>query len=501
MSRSRLEPTLLLLALGAGLWLALSMPVFSQESYYWCYSQHPDLSYYDHPPMVAWLIWLGSQVFGDGAMGIRLGSWLCGCATVLGGLSLLRAFEAPPTSRLVWLALCLGVPNLVAVRFLTNPDPPLCAFWMLTLVALWRSRSGGLGWWALAGLMAGGALLSKYTAIFLAPAGALLLLIDPKMRRQLLKPGPYVGVLVAALTFLPVIWWNVANDFESFRFQTEGRWERAGLGVKWLGQFVGGQLLVLNPVVAVATVASTWWLWRRGRGGDMRATWLLAFGVPMAAFLLCSSLFVQVKINWLTPAALPLLLGMTLWWTGAEFVPRHPVAVRRLRYVLIGFAAVIAIAPVVRLMPPGRGSRWVGWEETVARVDHWRAVVDREDERSGNLFYFAGDYRDAAQLTRHLKNHAKVARPGVAVEPTLAQNAFGLSALQFDHWEPPAKHIGEDGLLVLPRPDMRQGLLERIGVHFASLELLERVEVQRLGFSVFSADIYRGRNYLGPKLP
>ena len=48
-----------------GLWLAITLPVFSQEACYWCYSQHPAPAYFDHPPMVAWMIWLGTQAFGD----------------------------------------------------------------------------------------------------------------------------------------------------------------------------------------------------------------------------------------------------------------------------------------------------------------------------------------------------------------------------------------------------------------------------------------------------
>ena len=43
-------------------WLCAALPVFSQEAYYWTYAQHPDLSYFDHPPMVAWLIWLGTLI-------------------------------------------------------------------------------------------------------------------------------------------------------------------------------------------------------------------------------------------------------------------------------------------------------------------------------------------------------------------------------------------------------------------------------------------------------
>ena len=36
-----------------------------EDSYYWNYARHLDIGYLDHPPMVAWLIWLGTAVFGD----------------------------------------------------------------------------------------------------------------------------------------------------------------------------------------------------------------------------------------------------------------------------------------------------------------------------------------------------------------------------------------------------------------------------------------------------
>jgi dolichol-phosphate mannosyltransferase len=45
-----------------------------EEAYYWNYSQHPDIGYLDHPPMVAWLIWLGTSVFGNTEFGVRIGS-------------------------------------------------------------------------------------------------------------------------------------------------------------------------------------------------------------------------------------------------------------------------------------------------------------------------------------------------------------------------------------------------------------------------------------------
>jgi len=499
MTLPKSERSLLLLSLGASLFLVLVTPVFAQESYYWCYAQHPDLSYYDHPPMVAWLIWLGTAVFGDGRLGIRLGIWLCGAAGVLAGLGLLREFGASAAARRTWLVLGVAVPCLVVIRFFATPDPPLCAFWMLTLLALWKTRDGSLRWWVVAGFFAGCTLLSKYTAIFLAPGGIIVLLADPKMRRQLLRPGPWVGVAVAAVTFLPVVVWNVRNEFESFRFQTAGRWHEAELGLRWLGELLGGQLLMLNPIIACAVVASTWWLIRRRRKLGVQAIWLLAFGLPLIGFMLVNSLFVQVKMNWLIPAMQPLLLGLSMWWSDGRFQAKHPVAAPRWAKAAAAFSVLPLLAPMIVLVPQHRGSSWTGWDEIAPRAEYWEERVDKADGLEGNIFFFSGDYRDAAQLTRHLLLNARRADSGDVVETTMAHNVIGQKALQFDHWEDPRTRIGQDAIFVLPHPEMRQDLVGFVGEHFQSVKRVERVDVHRLGILVLRADIFVCRGYRGPK--
>ena len=41
------------------------------ESYYWMYSQFMDWGYFDHPPMVALFIKMGTYIFGNTALGVR----------------------------------------------------------------------------------------------------------------------------------------------------------------------------------------------------------------------------------------------------------------------------------------------------------------------------------------------------------------------------------------------------------------------------------------------
>jgi dolichol-phosphate mannosyltransferase len=496
------ERHLLWLAMLPGVWLCATMPVFAQESYYWAYAQHPALSYFDHPPMVAWMIWLGTQAFGDGALGIRLLTLLCGCANLLAGHALLAAFGAGEGARRAWLLFASCAPILMMTRFLANPDPPLVAFWLLCMFALWQARSGSLRWWLVAGLCAGGALLSKYSAAFLAPAGLLLLVFDPAMRRQWRRPGPWLGVAVAAVVFSPVVVWNVRNGGESIAFQTTERWSNGALTWRWLCELVGGQIGVFNPVIAVLLPAAVLWLLVRARGRDgapdVRALWLLAFGLPLPLYMLGNAAFMLVKINWLAPAYPALLLGLSLWWDESDFCVRHPVGARRLGLALASVLVIVPLAPLIRLYPQPRGSSWAGWSELAACAEKWEEKIDPEDGIEGNVFFFAADYKDASQLTRHLHILDEDLPPAHALEPILAQNVLGERALQFDHWSQPSSHLGQDAIFVLPRATERGSVVDKVKQHFASVEMVEEVSIDTLGFHLMTADIYVCRAYRGP---
>jgi dolichol-phosphate mannosyltransferase len=485
------EKGLFLAVAAVGLWLCLTMPVFAQESYYWSYSQHPDLSYFDHPPMVAWLIWLGTAVFGHGALGIRIGTLLCGVGLTLCGLGLLRAFGAEGAARRAWILLGLGLPMYAALHMLSNPDPPLCVAWAASMLCLWRARDGGLGWWLLAGAAAGVALLSKYTAAFLAVGGVLVLLFDPQMRRQLRRPGPWLGVLTAAVVFSPVVIWNVGNDFESFRFQTGGRFEKAALGLHWFGQCVGLQFLVMNPGLVLVLPAALAWLWRQARGGDVRSRWLLAFGVPLPAVFVVLSLFLQVKVNWFLPAYLPLCICMLSWWTSGA----RGLLVSIGKWAVIACACLVPLAPLVpRFVPQSKGSTWYGWDQIAKAALQVQEKLDSEDGRTGNTFFFGSDYKDSAQLLRALT----ILGDGKPYAPVMAQNVFGEDALEFDHWEQPERHIGESAVFVLPRSHDRPNELEACKRAFGDVQFAQGVAIDFLGIRVLDADIYLCRQYRGP---
>src|SRR5213595_2825392 len=76
-ARVALNTGLAILALvGLRLIVAAFTPITFDEAYYWMWSKHLAGGYYDHPPMVAVVIRLGTMLAGDTELGVRLVSVL-----------------------------------------------------------------------------------------------------------------------------------------------------------------------------------------------------------------------------------------------------------------------------------------------------------------------------------------------------------------------------------------------------------------------------------------
>src|SRR5689334_14280136 len=121
------------LALVLRLVAAVFVPLIPEEAYYWMYAQHPALSYFDHPPMVAWVIGGGTSVLGDTELGVRVvGMLLAGASSVL-----MFGFARMWFTRgaALWAAIGLQVlPFYFAVGFIATMDSALVFFWLLGLV-------------------------------------------------------------------------------------------------------------------------------------------------------------------------------------------------------------------------------------------------------------------------------------------------------------------------------------------------------------------------------
>src|ERR1700678_4554157 len=204
---------------------AFNLGLGNDEAYHFLYAAHPALSYYDHPPMMAWV-----EMVGLSLSATRASAWALriGFIVLFGGSTWLLArltsrSYGPWAGFLAAFALNVtGYYGLAAATF-ALPDGPLLFFWLLTIdrleIALVDPDSGRLKPWAWVGLAWGGAMLSKYHGVLIPLGTALYVVLHRPMRRWLLRPGPYLAFGLGLVVFSPVILWNAGHDWASFLFQ------------------------------------------------------------------------------------------------------------------------------------------------------------------------------------------------------------------------------------------------------------------------------------------
>ncbi|MEP5758691.1 MAG: glycosyltransferase family 39 protein, partial [Litoreibacter sp.] len=212
---------------GLKLWSATNAYFVEDEAYYRLWGLSPALGYYDHPPMIAWWIWIGQAIFGDTPLGVRA---LVVLSSALGSLFLWRTAYILFDRRVAgWSVLFLNTSILVGVGgILATPDAPSVFFWGLALWALAELHSSQKPNWLLAvGLFAGLGLDSKYSVLFLGGGITLWLVLVPSARRWFAAWQLWAGGLIALLCFAPVLYWNHLHDWVSF-YKQFGRAAQGG---------------------------------------------------------------------------------------------------------------------------------------------------------------------------------------------------------------------------------------------------------------------------------
>jgi dolichol-phosphate mannosyltransferase len=297
---------------------AAQLELMPQEAYYWNYSQHLDIGYLDHPPLLAWLIALSTAIGGDTELFVRLPAFLCGAATLVLCFLFVRNVAGQPAAFRAALLVSV-LPFFFGVGFMATPDAPLAAAWAGMIYFLERALLGARprAWWGV-GLFLGLGMLSKYTIVLLGGATLLFLLIDPPSRRWFRSPRPYLGVALSLVVFSPVIYWNWRHDWASFSFQSSRRLVDDPVQFQ-LPFFLICVVCLATPVALEGFVSGIRGL-RRGslmvrHEGRRQARFSALYVLfPMSVFLL-TSLWAETKMNWTGPlwiAALPLLaLSMT----------------------------------------------------------------------------------------------------------------------------------------------------------------------------------------------
>ena len=278
---SRLIIALLVLT---GLRLAYigQMELSPDEAYYHEWSQRLDWCYFSKGPGIALAMKASTSLFGHGEFGVRFFAPILALGTSLLLFWLARRiFDARVA---LWtVVLVNATPIFNAGGLLMTIDPLSIFFWTAAVCTAWLALEKSPAftlWWPATGLVIGLGFMCKFTNALQLFSIFLLLILTPRYRRDLLRPG-FWSMLAFSLPFAwPIYRWNAEHGFPT----TSHLAARGGLSTAWyqldwssLAQFLGAHIGVYSPLIFLAMA---WTLVAGCKDSVARWTAAAAWAVP-----------------------------------------------------------------------------------------------------------------------------------------------------------------------------------------------------------------------------
>lgn len=475
------------------------------EAHYWMWSRRLDISYYSKGPLVAWLIRGSCELFGplsqrlcgSDALAVRLPAVWCGSAMLIGLYVLTaRGFTCERLAFFV-VAGALTLPMVALSRSVMTIDSPFMCCWCWACVFGHEAIIHRARWaWPVLGITLALGILAKYTMVLWVVSALLFLLSARAQRPQLRQWGPWLAAGLSGLACLPIIWWNIANDWVSFRHVSSlaGTVSTpAHTGVRWLGplSYLGTQGAILLGFWFViwlcALVAKRPW---RESNPVNKYLWFLS--APTFAVFLVFSTRTDILPNWPVPAYVS---GLVL---AAHWLEKHIATGPMWKRVYLGGSCVLAGAAGMAVTMCSFHVQWirpvlVQWAgapteakpmplrrfDPTCRLRGWRylgtevAALENELSAAGERPVVAGSrWYYASEISFYTNGRFDV----LSLGPIVADRQS-----QFDLWRPnpirdPAAFAGKTFIFVdvrLPQEEIEQA--------FSSVEPLRTISYQEDG--------------------
>jgi undecaprenyl-diphosphatase len=458
LSSRRLTWLILSLALALRLLISSQFLLSPDEANYWQWSRYLDLGYYDHPPMIAWLIWLSTQLCGQTELAVRLPTVL-GITVASVYLCLLAgrwfSWRIALHTALVSQSLLL----LNGAALIATPDGLLLPCWAAACYHAARAAEEDQGrQWLLTGLWFGLGLLSKYTMVLFLPSLFLALLCNRTWRQRLLTWQPWLSLLAGLLLFTPVLIWNAGHNWVTFRhtlFQG-GANNTALFTLEYLPEFLGSQAGLVSPVLFGLILVAWLSSWQHG---NEKARFLFWLSLPSFALFSLLALHVRIYGNWPAPAyPAALLLTAVLY------------AERRWWRFGLGLSALTSALVLVHLVSPVLPVQ-AAWDRIAHETKGWQELAQiteqtrQQMERPAQTFVFGLRYQYASELAFYMQGQPRT----VSINRWTRPNVY-------DFWFTDQMLLGMDAVGVYEDKGMDAVLRET----FAEVEPEQEVVLRRV---------------------
>ncbi|MEM8999349.1 MAG: glycosyltransferase family 39 protein [Bacteroidota bacterium] len=293
-------PKLFLYLLGALFFLNFFQSIFTEliydEAYYWYYAQNLSWGYFDHPPMVAFLIKLSGLVF-SGELGVRFVSCILGIGTYVLIWSLV---EHKDKNNYIphFFVLLFSMVLLNAYGFLTLPDTPLLFFTALFLYQYKKFlQNRSLMASIFLGLTMAALMYSKYHAVLV------IIFVLLSNLRLITRKYAWLAVITALICYIPHFLWLFENDFVTIKYHL---FERPNHAYRF-SEFTLGYLLNLIAIFGLLFPWAYWALFTsRIKDAFTRALLFLSYGFMLFFFI--SSFSRRVQTQWIVIICVPMAI-------------------------------------------------------------------------------------------------------------------------------------------------------------------------------------------------
>ncbi|WP_354355288.1 glycosyltransferase family 39 protein [Pedobacter sp. UYP30] len=453
-----------------------------QDAYYFLYSQHPSLSYFDHPAGIAVILRFFTSVFGNNTIAIKLADSVTTLGTVWVFYLLAQKFYKKEEAKKA-LLLLLSTLMVSILSLISTPDSPLLFFWALSLLMLHVAIFEDKKWfWVLTGIAMGLAFDSKYTAVFLPSGMILFLLLSNSKRKYLATIWPYLVCILFVLVAMPVIVWNIDNHFASFVFQGKERMQSVSsfhLTPRFFFGLVGTQLFLLIPILFLSLFYGLWKIYKiYGHFWNKLPSsllFLLCFFLPVFVVFIVLSPIYWIKINWLMPSYIAGIIFVTSY-VSAKWLKWQVV-------ISVVLHVAMAIEIIFYVVPVRSDDTWFGWKDLATQTQ------EVEKQHGANFIFSADGYKTSAELSLFCNQFI------------YGQNVIGNPALQFDYIGTDLKALnGKTAIFIDSEPrfsDLNKAPIvpEKLSGYFKRVQQLEPILIYNSGkvvrkFNVFLCEDY-----------
>lgn len=382
----------LLVALRVAIIIASPLEIGPDEAQYWRWAQTLDFGYYSKPPLVAWVIWLSTNIFGDVGWAIRVASPLLhGIGAYFLFLLGKRMFDARIGA---WgAAIYLLMPGISLSSAIITTDAVLLPTYGIAVCLLWRFRdSPTLLNASLAGGMIGLSMLGKYAALYLYPGAVLACFIDRDMRKAMLSPAGAMVFIASLVVLGPNLAWNAANNFATVSHTADNaNLAGADFNPLRITTFLQDQAAVFGPLTLILLLAGLGLLaGRKDKPTTLRELWLMCFIVPALIVIMAQEIISRAHANW-AAAAYPAAAVLLASWIDRAFgtLKVRPVLITgvAINALMGAILALVWVSPWVAdatgISAGMKGIR--GWGETtrqlIAKAEDLHATAILVDDR------------------------------------------------------------------------------------------------------------------------